>query len=264
MRKFKYAISNIGWDREFDEEMYVFLKEAGFVGLEIAPTRIFEESPYEKLDEARAFKENIAYRYGLEVCSMQSIWFGKMQNIFANKEQRDELIEYTKKAIDFAEAIGCPNLVFGCPRNRKMESIDEKNLQVANDFFNEIGDYASNKNVVIALEPNPAIYDTNFLNTTSEAIEFVRSLNNDAIKINCDLGAVIYNEENIDIILENIDIVNHIHISEPNLVSIVRREMHRKLFDALEVVGYGKYVSIEMRKSEIEVVEEVIEYVGNI
>ena len=49
----KLSISNIAWSTEHDNTMYQFLKDNGFDGLEIAPTRIFPEKPYEHLSEAK-------------------------------------------------------------------------------------------------------------------------------------------------------------------------------------------------------------------
>ena len=48
----KLSISNIGWTVEQDSQVYELMKKYGFTGLEIAPTRIFPEAPYEKLNEA--------------------------------------------------------------------------------------------------------------------------------------------------------------------------------------------------------------------
>ena len=95
MRNLKYAISNIAWDKNDDEFMYDYLKQHRFTGIEIAPTRIIEDSPYEKLQEAAQFKEEMN-KYGLIVCSMQSIWFGRQENIFKSAEDRQALVEYTK------------------------------------------------------------------------------------------------------------------------------------------------------------------------
>lgn len=50
--------------------------------------------------------------------SMQSIWYGRTEKLFGTEEERNLLLDYTKSAVDFAAAIGCKNLVFGCPKNR--------------------------------------------------------------------------------------------------------------------------------------------------
>ena len=48
----KLSISNIGWLSKQDSRVYEMMKKYGFSGLEIAPTRIFPENPYDHLKEA--------------------------------------------------------------------------------------------------------------------------------------------------------------------------------------------------------------------
>ena len=114
----KLSVSNIAWEAKDDKYIYQKMKDLGFSGLEIAPTRIISESPYDHIVEAQTFAESIKTDYGFSISSMQSIWYGIQDKIFGTEEERARLTAYTKKAIDFAEAIGCRNLVFGCPRNR--------------------------------------------------------------------------------------------------------------------------------------------------
>ncbi len=249
----KLAISNIAWAKEYDEEMYEFLNENGIEGLEIAPTRIFEENPYDHINELKEYANRIKEKYNLTICSMQSIWYGKTQNIFLMNN--DDLLLYTKKCIDFASAIGCKNLVFGCPKNRNIP--DGYVHSDAFDFFKQIGNYAYKKNVVFSLEPNPTIYNTNFLNYTIDAINEVKLLNNLGIKVNFDLGTVIYNEE--DIMNYDAKYINHIHISEPYLKPIELKKVHRDLKEWIKKNKYDNYVSIEMGNcNDIETVKNII------
>ena len=81
-KKMKLSISNIGWKKEYDETMYQFLKEEGYDGIEIAPTRIFPVCPYDHLKEAKEFSDYLLQNYSLEISSMQSIWYGKTERIF--------------------------------------------------------------------------------------------------------------------------------------------------------------------------------------
>lgn len=259
----KLAISNIAWKAERDEEIYSFLAEQGIQGLEIAPTRIFPEVPYERLTEAAAFVRRIKEEYRLEIPSMQSIWFGRSENLFAGKEERESLLSYTKKAIDFAEVIGCRNLVFGCPRNRSFEG--NYPGTIALEFFKELGDYAHSKGTVIAMEANPVIYNTNYINETEQAFALVKQVNSQGFFVNVDLGTIIYNEETLDVLKDNMNYVNHIHISEPGLALIEKRSLHRKLAEILRKNHYQKFVSIEMKtQDDCEKVKDVILYVKGI
>lgn len=260
----KLSISNIAWSAEHDEEMYAYLKEQGFKGLEIAPTRIIPENPYLQIDKAREWANNLKAKYGLIVPSMQSIWFGRQENIFVSEENRKFLKMYTMQAILFAEAIGCKNLVFGCPRNR--DTADPKGcLPVAKEFFKEVGDFAYEHHTVVALEPNPSIYNTRFLNTTRQAAEVADWLSSQGVKVNVDLGTIIENNEDIEYLNSIPSLVNHVHISEPYLNKIVSSPLHHQLRKILDDIRYDGFISIEMKNSnDLDAVKTVMNYVKSI
>lgn len=259
----KLSISNIAWSKDDDISIYNYLKDREFCGLEIAPTRIFEETPYDKIDEAKDFALMLKDEYNLTISSMQSIWYGRNERIFNSYEERKSLISYTKKAIDFASAVKCNNLVFGSPRNRVINNENDK--KIALEFFYELGEYAKEKDTILSIEPNPVLYNTNFINYTSEAFELVKNVKSEGLKVNVDLGTIIYNGEDLSSIIENIDLVNHIHISEPNLVPIQERSLHNQLEKILRENNYEKFVSIEMGNcNDIEKVKYIIEYVRGV
>ncbi len=259
----KLCISNIACDTKDTQEIYQFLKSKNIKHLEIAPTKLVGENPYDKIEEAVKISKDLKKDYNIKIDSIQSMWYGKTENIFTSKENQKLLISYTKKAIDFASAINCRNIVFGNPKNRNMTDYD-KNYPIAVDFFKEIGDYAKEKDVIIAIEPNPIIYSTNFLNTTEEAVNFVKELNCSHLKVNCDLGTIIENKEELTIVADNIKYINHIHISEPNLAIIENRDLHKELFELLQKCNYTNLVSIEMKQCDIKDIKKTIEYVENV
>lgn len=257
------SISNISWENQDDQQMYVYIKEQGFEGIEIAPTRIFLQNPYDNLAEAEIFAKELKQNYEIAISSMQSIWYGRNEKIFGLEEERLVLLDYTKKAIDFASIIGCKNLVFGCPKNRVSQN--ENDMDIAILFFKELGAYAKHKNTVLSIEPNPVIYNTNFINYTSQAIEIVKAVKSDGFKVNVDLGTMIYNEEDLKVIVNDINLVNHIHISEPNLAIIEKRELHNKLSYILKQVDYEGFVSIEMGKRDnLEDVKDTMKYIKDV
>lgn len=260
MEKINLAISNIAWSKEYDKEMYSFLSERGF-NLEIAPTRIFQELPYDCLSDAEKFAQELINNYNIRLVSMQSIWYGKTEKIFESEENFKSLVEYTKKAVNFAKAIGCGNLVFGNPKNRVITN-HENDYNMALKFFTEIGKYALENDVVIAVEPNPVIYGTNFLNESKDAFDFVKKINLDSVKVNYDLGTVLYNNESIDVLKQNIELVNHIHVSEPNLDIIKEREIHKDLLEIINNSNYSGYISIEMKKcNDLKIVKDAVDYI---
>lgn len=259
----KLSVSNIAWTKEFDEEMYAFLQAEKIEGLEIAPTRIFPENPYDKNAAAAEFAGQIKEKYNLVIPSMQSIWFGRTENIFASAEERKALLDYTKKAIDFAAVIGCENLVFGCPRNRAYANGTD--IKMAIPFFEELGEYAYNKNTVLSMEANPPIYNTNYCNTTLEAVELVKTVGSKGFLINLDYGTMIQNEEDLHVVEAAREWLNHVHISEPGLALIERRAAHRDLAEYLKDTGYNRFVSLEIKTQEnIQTVKDAMHYLQDV
>lgn len=259
----KLSISNIGWNAWQDEEVYRLMKKYQFTGLEIAPTRIFQEQPYERLSEAALWSSDLAKEHGFTVTSIQSIWFGRQERLFGEESERNILTEYTKRAIDFSAAVGSRNLVFGCPRNRICpEGTDP---EIGTRFFAEIGNYAVQKGTVIGMEANPAIYHTNYINGTPEALDLIRKVGSKGFLLNLDIGTMIQNGEDLAGLMGNVDLINHVHISEPGLKPIEPRAIHQELKRILTDGSYKGYVSIEMgRVEELPVIEEVMKYVRSV
>ena len=259
----KLSISNIAWEQDVDEQMYKLMQVLSYNYLEIAPTRIFPKSPYNRIEEAKHWAKNIITNYNLSVCSMQSIWFGRTENMFNSDNERQILIEYTKKAICFAESMGCRNLVFGCPRNRMIN--DNIDANIAIPFFKILGDYAYKHKTVIGFEANPTIYNTNYINTTASAIELINLVKSPGFKLNLDIGTMIANNEDIKIVENNVDLINHVHISEPYLEKIQSRTIHNNLAKLLKEHNYSRCVSIEMKKGcSISELTEIMKYVKNL
>lgn len=254
------SISNIGWASEQDKTVYLLMKKYGFEGLEIAPTRIFPNSPYENINQASIWADEMKKLYGFTVPSMQSIWFGRKEKLFGTEEERSILLEYTKKAIDFAAAVNCGNLVFGCPKNRYISNMDD--LKAGIDFFKVIGDYAADRKTVIGMEANPAIYNTNYINDTVSALELIEAVASAGFLLNLDVGTMIQNEEQVEELNGKVKLINHVHISEPELKPIQKRELHTRLRDVLIAENYRGFISVEMGKTgDLQDIENTLKYV---
>lgn len=256
----RLAASQIGWEPQEEQEALDILRKRGFGALEIAPTRVAGENPYDDPQAAADFAAGMRRAYDLAICSMQSIWYGQQGSIFG--PERDRLLDYTKKAVRFAEAAGCCNLVFGCPKNRVLP--EGKTPQDAVPFFKELGDYAHSHGAVLALEANPPLYGTNFINTTQDAFAMVEQVDSPGFLVNLDVGTMVENGETVESLRGRINLVHHVHISEPNLVRVEARALHGQLAALLKEEGYAGCVSIEMKAQPLAVLDEVAAYVAEV
>ena len=59
--------------------------------------------------------------------------------------------------------------------------------------------------------------------------------------------------------------VNHVHISEPNLVNIVPRRMHTERASFLSEIKYQNFVSLEMgNQNSLDEVDDSLNYVAEV
>lgn len=260
-RRYGLAASNIGWAAGDDERVLPLMRSLGYTGLEIAPTRIFPQNPYGDLAAATRYAASLRQEYGLCIPSLQSIWYGQTGSIFAPAEA-EALSDYTGRAFAFAAACGCKSLVFGCPRSRNVPEGHE--AAEAEPFFARLAAGAARQGVVLALEANPPIYHTNYLNTTAEALALVKRLARPGLAVNLDLGAILYHGERVEDFAEDLPLVSHVHISEPGLAPIVPRAEHLHLARMLREGGYTGFVSVEMGCTDLETVRRSLDYVAEV
>lgn len=253
------AASNIGWAAPDDPMILSLMKKLGYTGLEAAPTRLVGENPYTKLDQAAKISGQLREEYGLCIPSLQSIWYGQQGSLFDPVDAL-RLADYTCRAVDFAAAVGCPSLVFGNPRQRVIPAGTDPDS--AMPFFQKIADYARAHGAVIALEANPPVYGTNFCNTSEDAFTFARRV--PGLAVNYDLGTLLTNGESLIPLFENLDLVSHIHLSEPGLAPLEPRPLHRELAHQLREFGYQGFVSIEMKTQPLEIAERVLQYAAEV
>ena len=133
---------------------------------------------------------------------------------------------------------------------------------IALRFFKETGDHAAANDTVIAMEANPPVYNTNYINDTLSAIELIKEVDSKGFMLNLDMGTMIANGEELSVLRGNEHLINHVHISEPGLKPIEKREMHRELASFLKGCGYDRYVSIEMGKiDDVSAIRKTMEYI---
>lgn len=261
------AISNIAWNDNHDH-YYRLMQRYGFTGLEIAPGK-FSAAPYDHLDIARNVKNELLMKYHLPIISMQALLFGVSGlELFASQEKREALKEYMKKAIIYAEVVGCPVLVFGNPKNRVMQHY-EQDYPIAIEFFSELGRFAQAHNTCLCIEPNPISYETNFINTIFLADQLVKDVNTPGFAMIVDCGTMLSNNNAPNDILEVLDNTKHIHISTPFLKPLNQyienyRHWFSEFINVIKKTDYAHYLSIEMANVTLDDVELSLNYLSHL
>ena len=265
----KLCISNIAWSAPEDAPVYKLMKSYGVDGLEIAPTRLFPDAPYDQSADDIAKAKDDILSYGLTPIAMQSLHFGADgMAMFEGDKSRKALLEYTKKAVLFAENLGARILVFGSPKLRNINDID-KEYNIALDFFCELGEYAAGHGRCVCIEANPVEYNTNFINTTAAAYKLVCDAASSGFGLHVDTSTMIINGEDMGIIGRIADKIKHVHISTPYLNGIDRAhdDFYKSFAQVLKQNQYKNYASVEMRRAQennLGHIADVLSYVAEI
>ena len=256
------SISNIAWRPSSRIEVYSYLRKLNINAIEVAPSLLFdsENDPFHPSDQAlkKVFLE--LKNFDLRIVSMQSLLFGKKDALmFGDLSQRRLFMEGMIAAINLAERMNIPNIVFGSPLNRNINNKIEDNAayDIALETFTELGAIAASSGTSILIEPNPIEYKTNFINTMSEAISFLEILRSPGVKGILDIGSAKMNNEYADLtnlVKRSFDHLNHVHISEPYLEPAPSDFLEfKKLYNLLNKLGYKKALSIEMKSKNIDI-----------
>lgn len=248
----KLSISNIAWTDETDAEVLALLVAAGVTAIEVAPTRVWSEWEFVQADGDRY--QNFLQAQGLTCSSLQAILFKQPDlKVFGTAEQRAALIAHLKRVADLAAVLEAKPMVFGAPKNRDRGDLDEETaFHQAVDLFAEVGDYCHQKGVCLCLEPNPPAYGCNFITDSKSGAQLVRTVNSPGFRLHLDAAGMYLAGEDIPQSIEQAaDVLEHFHISEPNLGNFESPKVnHADIAHSLRVIGWDKWVTIEMRATE--------------
>ena len=246
------------------------MRDLNVLNMEISPFRDASTLPEAK-EQFYNETSKLLNQYGIRVAAFQALMFRYPEvSIFEGTTARNKILKHLRGVLEFLNQIGATVAVFGSPKNKIRGALPHnKAIGIAKDFFIQIAEQAKIFNVIFCIEPTPTAYGADFICNTQEAVDFVKTVGHESLKINLDIGSSILNGEDIEkIIYKNIDYVGHVHISEPYLKAInLNRPLHRSIAKTLDDSNYNGVVSIEMRPSDrqkIENISKIISFVKNI
>jgi D-psicose/D-tagatose/L-ribulose 3-epimerase len=247
-----FAVSNIAWPAEADDEALALLPSLGFNGLEIAPAKVFGDLRTVKEADLNAYRVRVE-ALDLSIIALQGIVFGVPNvHLFASKEQRDNLKTHLKHIAWIAGVLGAKACVFGAPTLRDPGTAPFDNAQkVAIEFLQDLAPVYREHGTTLCFEANPALYNCRFVTHTEQAFSLVNQVSDAGVKMQLDTGTIFANEESVDAIKEYVPQIGHWHISQPHLAAIGSTDDdHAALGKAYQASGYKGSVSIEMRATD--------------
>lgn len=262
----KLSVSNIAWNETDEPDVFKLLQNNNVHGIEVAPTRIWPAWQGANQEHASQVKTNYA-ESGFEIPALQAILFDKPDlYVFGDADNQAKLIAHLDKVASYAKAFGAKVLVFGSPKNRDLGALSkEQAFSLGADFFRRAGEACIKHGVQLCLEPNPTIYNCNFMTHWQEILKMVNEVSVPGIAVHLDTACISLEGDNI---IEAIETcagkIAHFHVTEPNLGDFSKPTLdHAAIGQALKKSHYTGWLSIEMRRSENpqKSVQEAIEKV---
>lgn len=246
----KIAISNIAWQLEEEETVANIMRDLSITGVEIAPTKIWNQPLSASDNEIKSYRD-FWHSKNIQIVSLQALLFGRNDlTIFDDKNIRIATLDYLKRIIELGSKLGAKVLVFGSPKNRNIGNLKiEEAQEIAQEFFYDLGEFALEKGVIFCIEPNPNIYNCNFITNSEQGLELVTKVNSKGFGLHLDSAGMTLSEENIEPALTNaIDKLCHFHMSEPYLGQVGDNLVNHPIFaQTLRNLNYQHWVSIEMK-----------------
>jgi protein FrlC len=160
-------------------------------------------------------------------------------------EEREATVRYYNEVIDLALDLGAEKVlyiagwqIFGTSRQQAWDR--------SRDCLDQIASHANNKGITIVVEPTAAA--TNLIETADDALELMRSVGQDNIKVMFDtLHALYRNEIPADYVRAMRKDLVHVHVSDSNrVIPGEGRVDWVGLMQALNDCAYSGYLTAEI------------------
>jgi len=260
----KLAMSAIAWEPPEDEAAARILREHGFEGIELAPTKIFPRPDAASDAEIAACRAAWDAR-GLRIVALQALLFGR-PDLTVFGDARDRTFEYLSGVVRLGGRLGAGALVFGSPRNRARGALSTAEAWPrAVEFFRSLGGVAAQSGTCLCIEPNPPRYGADFITTSEEALRLVEEVASPGFGLHLDAACALLAGEDFPARLRaSAHVLRHVHLSEPDLAPVRPGGTLDlpAISAALRDIGYSGWASVEMKPAGLEAVRAAAALVG--
>jgi D-psicose/D-tagatose/L-ribulose 3-epimerase len=175
----KIGASSYIWVSPFSTERLDQLSHAKSIGFDVYEIAV--ENP-DVIDIERVRDEALRVGINVNICGA----FGETRDISSDvSEFRENGIAYIKTLVDMAQTVGSPYVagpMYAAVGRTRLATSEEKRKQVelAAENLKSLADYAAKRNVTLALEPLNR-FETDFMNTVEQGLEFLKLVNFDNV-----------------------------------------------------------------------------------
>ena len=246
----KIAICNELFEGWALEDVFKYVSELGYEGVEIAPFTISDDVRKMESKERSEIRE-LTSSYGVEVVGTHWLLVTPkgLHVTHPDENVRRLTKRYLCELAKFTSDIGGRILVFGSPDQRNvLNGVSyEEAWNYAKEVFSDCSIFAEDYGVIFAIEPL-AKRLTNFINTAEEAIQLIREVSHPNFRLHLDVYSMLDEGRPLsDIIRKSKEYLVHVHINDDNgLGPGFGKVDYQPIIRALKEIKYGGFLSVEV------------------
>lgn len=209
---------------------------------------------------------------GIECSALHYIFDGTIRLLSTDPEMMKKSVDYMKKVIDVAYDMESPTVIVGSGGKTRSFEPDwdrEDGIQCMADVIRQSGEYAKEKGVTLAIEAINR-YETNFLNTLEEAVNFVNLVDHPNVRTMADTYHLNIEEVNpAETIRKYGHTLANLHLADSNRQAPGDGHFDfASVAEALRETGFHGYCSFEVFglypwKLWYDTFEESVEHMSN-
>lgn len=252
----KLAVSNIALPPYDHLAALRQLPALGLSGLEVAPSRVWQETWQGLTAGQVAAYRRAVEAAGVEVLGLHSLfWDQQHLGLFKGPEIRAQTVAFLTHLSGVCRDLGGRTLVYGsAPARRRGQIPVEAAMDEAKSFFAEVAHAIRDHGTCICIEPLSTA-EADFIHSVSEALAIVDHVGLPSLRTHLDAKALIAaGEDNIETFRAAAPTVAHFHANQPDLGVLDRDGAvpHARMGALLREIHYQGYVSIEQRMLNAE------------
>jgi len=239
----KLAISNLAWDFDQNQEVFGHLKQLNISNIEGVLSKIggWDQLNYESLESYH----NLLQTQGLKVESIQSIFFNYKSEGLHDTES---IVTHIKQLVEYCKILNVKVMVLGSPNLRVYT--DDLQTKLSQTFL-EIDSVLSGTGIELSIEPNTKIYGGQYFHNLNQIVDFIVTNKLKNIKTMVDTHNLILEGYDPNHEIKKFEkFINHVHVSEQNLVPLKDYKFHESFSKTLKEIDYNKIVTLEVKASE--------------
>ena len=225
------------------------LPEMGFDGIEVAPSRVWEDTWHGlRPTDVEAYRKTVEVA-GLRVIGLHSLFFDHPElGMFRGTDIRKRTLGFLVHLSGLCRDLGGRTLIYGSKtaRTRGALSLEDAHVEAV-DFMGELCRRINGHGTCFCFEPLETDV-ADFINSGLESLAVVKDVSDPGIGVQLDAKALVANDEaSPDIFRATRDYLVHFHANEPGLgvLGTSGNVDHAQLGRYLRDIGYDGYVSNE-------------------